>query len=165
MRVWAHVFSMIADIPPSTQGRLFIIYSPRHTFSIGHVGAAHSLCYAIPHRDIIIRRPAFKDTKPLSHGLFNSAYLIVQPQLYLPNRRVLFEPLQLQRPVSPAEFRRVILVWIERLEQLLATEGIIFESKYIHIYMQMLFMMKLQQASRVWGRMTEPRLILKHMSI
>jgi hypothetical protein len=80
MQVCTRDFSKITDIPSSTQVRPFTIYSPRHTSSIGRVGAAHSSRYSISQRDIVIRRPAFKDTKSPSRRLFNSTSLIAPPR-------------------------------------------------------------------------------------
>jgi hypothetical protein len=54
--------------------------STQHTSSIGRVGAAHPSHYSISHRDIVIRRSAFKGTNPLFRRLFNSTQAgIAQP--------------------------------------------------------------------------------------
>jgi hypothetical protein len=59
--------SKIVDIPSSPQLRPFTVYTTQHTSWIGRVSAAHSSRCSISHRDILIRRTAFKYTKPPSH--------------------------------------------------------------------------------------------------
>jgi hypothetical protein len=66
MLVHDHVLSKILDIRSRTQIRPFTVY-PRYASSIGHVDATHSSRHSISHHDIVMPRPAFKDTKAFPH--------------------------------------------------------------------------------------------------
>jgi hypothetical protein len=104
---WSALFlSKIVNIPSRTQGHPFVVSAPRHAFSIGRVGSAGLSPHSISHGDIVKRRPAFKDTKPLSHGLFKSTYLITAPQSSHPNRTLSIAPPIRAARIEPSQLSR-----------------------------------------------------------